>query len=114
MSEFTSVFVILRNGGRISQCDNYSMHGSMGGVEDAIGYGSLMDARKFLNSEAAQAYIDKELPSWGRSLHHPAEVFPWDLTFVQTPLAWYLQHPEVEIPPELLEPSKGRLLIWMR
>lgn len=108
------VFVILRNGGRINSGDNYSVHGCVGGVEDAIGYGELEDARKFLTREDAQSYIDSELPEWGRSLHHPEPVFPWDLLFTKTPLAAYLRYHDLEIPPALLEPAKGRLLVWRR
>lgn len=108
------IFVILRNGGRIDSCDNYSAHGCVGGVEDAIGYGELADARKFLTREDAQAYIDSELPAWGRHLHHPEAVFPWDLMFTNAALSAYLRYPELEIPPALLEPAKGRMLVWRR
>lgn len=108
------IFVILRNGGQISRCDNYSAHGCVGGVEDAIGYGELVDARKFLTREDAQAYIDSELPAWGRRLHHPESVFPWDLACSHAALSAYLRLPDLEIPPALLEPAKGRLLVWRR
>ena len=86
----------------------------MGGVEDAIGYGELADARKFLTREDAQTYIGNELPEWGRCLHHPEAVFSWDLMFTNAALSAYLNLPDVEIPPALLEPAKGRLLIWRR
>ena len=114
MREYRTVFAILRNEGRRDGSDYYSTHGTIGGMSDAIGYGTLIDARKFLTESEAQAYIDRDLPEWGRSLHHPAEIFPWDLIFERTPLLAYLHLPELEIPPELLEPHKGRLLIWRR
>ena len=86
----------------------------MGEMEDAIGYGTLLDARKFLTSGDAQAYIDRELPAWGRPLHHPVEVFPWDMLFASPALTWFMIHADVKLPQHLLEPSSGRLLVWRR
>ena len=71
MKEYRKIFVICRKDGDIEHSDNYCKHGPMGEMEDAIGYGTLLDARKFLTSGDAQAYIDRELPAWGRPLHHP-------------------------------------------
>ena len=77
-------------------------------------YGTLLDARKFLTSGDAQAYIDRELPAWGRPLHHPVEVFPWDMLFASPALTWFMLHADVKLPQHLLEPSSGRLLVWRR
>ena len=114
MKEYRKIFVICRKDGGIEHSDNYCKHGPMGEMEDTIGYGTLLDARKFLTSADAQAYIDRELPAWSRPLHHPVEVFPRDMLFVSPALTWYMLHAAEEVPPHLLEPSSGRLLIWRR
>ena len=50
MKEYRKIFVICRKNGDIEHSDNYCKHGPMGEMEDAIGYGTLLDARKFLTS----------------------------------------------------------------
>lgn len=92
----------------------YSTHGTMGGVEGAVGYGDLKDARKFLSCEDAQEYINHEMPEWARKRHDVMEVPPWELLFAAPELSCLLRHSEEEIPPRLLEPAKGRLLVWLR
>ena len=105
-----SVFVI-----RSKENDGiYSTHGTMGGVEDAVGYGDLKDAKKFLSYEEAQAYIDNEIPEWARKRLNIAEVSASELLFVAPELSCLLRHSEEEIPSHLLEPVKGRLLMWLR
>ncbi len=110
--ENRSVFVIHRRNDPPGTF--YSTHGAFGGVEDAVGYGDMQNARKFLSSEEAQSYIDRNLPEWARELHCPEEVYPWELTFSSPELAGLLRICEVEIPHHLLEPVYGRLLIWRR
>lgn len=110
--ERESIFAICRKSD--SPGSFYSTHGPVCGVEDAIGYGSLEDARKFLSFEEAQTYIDRELPGWSKELHRPVEVYSWELTFAAPELAVLLRHGEPEIPLCLLEPAQGRLLIWRR
>lgn len=114
MKEYRKIFVICRKDGDIEHSDNYCKHGPMGEMEDAIGYGTLLDARKFLTSGDAQAYIDRELPAWTRPLHHPVEVFPWDMLFASPALTWFMLHADAGLPQHLLEPSSGRLLVWRR
>ena len=48
MKEYRKIFVICRKDGDIEHSDNYCKHGPIGEMEDAIGYGTLLDARKFL------------------------------------------------------------------
>lgn len=107
-----SVFVIRRKDEYHDRNMNYSTHGAMGGVEDAIGYGRLREARKFLSWEETQAYIDKELPEWARTLHCPVEVSDSELMLFLPELGLLLYRHAEEIPPHLLEPGNGRLLIW--
>lgn len=112
--EGRSIFVIRRKTECRKHDWNYSAQGTIGGVEDAIGYGSLKDARKFLSQEEARAYIDHVLPEWARELHCPVEVHSWELTFEALELSALLGCPGEEIPPRLLEPANGRLLVWRR
>lgn len=107
-----SVFVICRKDD--SPYSFYSTHGSVCGVGDAVGYGTLKDAKKFLSCEETQSYIDHELPEWARELHHPVEVHSWDLIFTVPELAILLRHCKLEIPSHLLEPAPDRLLVWRR
>lgn len=110
--ERESIFAICRKSDHPGSF--YSTHGSVRGVEDAIGYGTLEDAMKFLSCEEAQRYIDYELPGWAKELHHPVEVYCWELTFAAPELAVLLRYGEPEIPPHLLKPTRSRLLIWRR
>jgi len=112
--ESRSVFVIRQKMEKRDRDLNYSTHGAFAGVEDAIGYGPLRDARKFLRCKDAQTYIDHELPEWARGLHCPVEIHASDLMFEQPELSALLRYAEENIPPHLLEPEKGRLLIWRR
>lgn len=56
MSEYRSVFVICRSDGRADQCDTYSAHGCMGGMEDAIGY----TPKKELEAELRRKFQPQE------------------------------------------------------
>ena len=116
--EYQPVFVIRRNNGNDLDYCNYSAHGEIGGVADAIGYDKTAHARKYHTAEEAQKFIDTELPEWGRGYHHPVEVKPWDLLYCATPLQGALQAamwlPGVKISDDLLKPTPGRLLIWRR
>ena len=113
MDSHRSIYVIRRNTESAGSCDHYVTHGEMGGMQDAIGYGSLEDARKFLSDADAQVYIDRELPTWGRSCHCPAVVEPWELGFSMMLLS-NLLYQGADIPVELLEPTQNKLLIWRR
>lgn len=112
----TGVYVIRRNCGNAQGYDHYVTHGTMGGMKDAIGYDCMEYARKFLSEKSAKAYIDSVLPPWGRDLHHPAKVTFRDagLTMPVLTALLHLIVCDAEIPMELLEPAKGRLLIWRR
>jgi len=112
----TGVYVIRRSYGDAQGYDHYVTHGTMGGMKDAIGYDCMEYARKFLSAESAKAYIDTVLPPWGRDSHHPAKVTFRDAGLSMPVLTLLLQLVErdAEIPVELLEPAKGRLLIWRR
>lgn len=112
MNGYQSVFVIRRNDGNDHDYCNYSMHGEMAGVADAIGYDETAHARKFRTAEEAQAFIDTKLPEWARDRHHPVEIYPWDLLYHMTPLQVVMLLPETEITDDLLMPTPGRLLIW--
>lgn len=109
------VFVIRRNDGRDTGCDFYAEHGEKAGVPDAIGYSEMEHARKFRSPEAAQAFIENELPAWGRKLHHPAPIpqFMFMSTGTMSKIAGCLVR-DGEIPHEFLEPTPGQLLIWRR
>ncbi len=116
MGQKSGVYVICRNYADAQNSGCYVTHGTMGGMEDAIGYDSMEYARKFLSEESAQAYIDSVFPAWARSLHHPAKVTFRDAGLTMPKLAILLRLVErnAEVPMELLEPAKGRLLIWRR
>lgn len=116
MEKEKNLFVIRRNGGSANDSDHYAAHGEMGGMKDAIGYSNMEDARIFLSREQAQAYIDRVLPEWARKEHHPAQIRHRDVALVMPRLSGllYLRENGVEIPPELLEPNKNKLLIWRR
>lgn len=109
------VFVIRRSDGHGTGCDYYAMHGEKSGVPDAIGYAEMQHASKFRSAEDAQAFIENELPAWGRKLHHPAPIphFLFMSTSTMSKIAGCLIRDD-EIPDELLEPTPGRLLIWRR
>lgn len=112
--ESRSVFLIRRDDGMESLGLYYSAHGPICGVEDAVGYGRLKDAKKFLSCEEAQWYIDHDLPEWARKLHYPVEIHSWDMTFEVPELAVLLRHCESDIPAHLLEPPQDCMLIWRR
>lgn len=105
-----SVFVICAK----DDAGIYSTHGTFAGMEDAVGYGELEDARKFLSREDAQTYIDCEIPEWARECHYAKEVSPLALFLAAPELSCLLRHSEEEIPSRLLEPAKDCLLIWRR
>lgn len=112
--EYQTVFVIRRNDDINRKCYNYSTHGEKAGVPDAIGYDETVHARKLRTEEEAQEFICTELPEWGRALHHPVEVRPSDLCFYASPLCGAMFQKNVKISDDLLKPTPGRLLIWMR
>ena len=91
----------------------YAEHGEMGGVPDAIGYDSPEHARKFRTREEAQAYIDPQIPEWGRRCHQTvqfeASYFTWNCWGITSML-----HACVPIPDHLMLPTPGRLRIWRR
>ena len=109
------VFVIRRDDGRGTGCDYYATHGEKGGVPDAIGYTEMTHARKFRSAEDAQAFVEYELPAWGRKLHHPVPIpyFQFMNTSTMSKIAGCLVR-DSEIPDALLEPTPGRLLVWRR
>ncbi|MPN18031.1 hypothetical protein SDC9_165389 [bioreactor metagenome] len=108
-----SVFVICRKNASGGP-NYYAAHGSMGGVEDAIGYDEKMFARKFLTEDSAQAFIRDELPEWGRSIHHPKEMTPCEIMIDCPELFVALLENDDEKICLALEPPGARMLIWRR
>ena len=111
VSDTRTVFVIRRNGDTGGDYCDYAEHGEMGGVPDAIGYDQTAHARKFRTAEAAQAFIDHELPKWGRDCHRVAAVTAHDL-FFGAPALSCAMYADLEIRDDLLEPTKNRFRIW--
>lgn len=113
MSNTRTVFVIRRSGCTGGEYCDYAEHGEMGGVPDAIGYDQTAHARKFRTAEAAQSFIDRKLPEWGRDCHHVAAVTAYEL-FFGAPALSCAMCADLEIRDDLLEPTDNRLRIWRR
>ena len=88
----------------------YAEHGEMCGVPDAVGYDTAVHARKFSSREAAQRYIDNEMPAWARTEHHPVSCGLWE---AGSELAVLISS-GAPIPDKLLQATPGRLRIWLR
>ena len=111
-----NLYVIRRHGASTGDYNNYAAHGNMGGMVGAIGYGSLIDARLFLSEEEAQTFINTKLPIWGRSSHYPVRVERRDVGLTMHRIHALLDFLEdgKAISEELMEPARGRLLIWRK
>ena len=91
----------------------YAEHGEMGGVPDAIGYDCCAHARKFRTEEDARQFLQNNIPEWGRELHKVVGFSSNDFIWDATGLVVMLWH-GIEIPDDKLEPTAGRLRIWLR
>ena len=74
------MYVISRYGStNVCAHDYYSCHGGFEGEENVIHYTSMAGAKKFFTREAAQAFIDAELPLWAKNTHSAVGMSGLDL-----------------------------------
>ncbi len=113
MELISNVFVICRDR---SYGDPYfySKHGYMGGVSAAIGYDEKAFAKKFLTMDDAWSYIRNDLPEWGRTIHHPEELTPYEILLGNPALFAALLEDDAERIRLELELPGNRMLIWRR
>lgn len=74
------MFLISRHGRTSpSDCAYYSSHGVFQGVEDIISYSDMGGGKKFFTRQAAQTFIDAELPEYAKSKHSVVEMSRYKL-----------------------------------
>lgn len=112
MNQEKAVFVICRRDDHKGPCC-YAAHGTVGGMDDAIGYDSKVYAKKFLSESDAEEFISCVMPQWARNSHYPMEVKAHDLLWDNPRLSAAMQGFS-EITPDMLNPPGARLLIWRR
>jgi hypothetical protein len=91
----------------------YAEHGGVAGVKDPIGYETVGHARKFSSFADARAFIDNDLPEWGRSCHQVISKEYYDFTW-ECALLSALLYTDGPITEEQMMPTPNRLRLWRR